>query len=315
MNEVELIRFNHGIDPTYHVWGWDVSVYLFLGGVTAGIMILTALLGLRESEERPSRWLRLMPLAAPVLISVGMAALFWDLDYKLHVYRFFLAFVPSSPMSWGSWLLMVVYPATILLGLAGLDEEESRWLDGLGPLRALRLDAVLRWVRARARDRQRLLRWVNLVVGVGLGVYTGVLLGTLGARPAWSSPLLGPLFLTSGLSTGAALMMVFPLGEKVHATLVRWDLVAIVVELSLLALFLIGLGSGGQASRGAAALFLGGPYTATFWGLVVLTGLAVPLVMDAIEVGLRRRATVAAPLLVLAGGLALRFIIVAAGQA
>ena len=54
----------------------------------------------------------------------------------------------------------------------------------------------------------------RLVLGIGLGAYTGVLLGTLGARPAWSSAVLGPLFLVSGLSTGAALMMLFSLGSR-----------------------------------------------------------------------------------------------------
>jgi protein NrfD len=314
MNEIELIRFNHGIDPGFHVWGWDVSVYLFLGGLAAGIMILTALLGLRRADEPASRWVRWMPLAAPALISVGMAALFWDLDYKLHVYRFYLAFVPTSPMSWGSWLLLVVYPATILLGLAGLSAAETDWLAGLGPIRATRLDRVLRWVRAWATDHLGGLRWTNLVVGAGLGLYTGILLGTLGARPAWNSAVLGPLFLVSGVSTGAALMMLFPVGERAHGTLLRWDLAAIVVELTLIAVFLIGLGSSGQASRDAAALFLGGPFTASFWALVVTAGLVVPFALEVAEIRLRLRATLAAPLLILAGGAALRTIIVTAGQ-
>lgn len=315
MHEIDLIRFNHGIDPEYHIWGWDVSVYLFLGGVGAGIMILTALLGLRRGEEPASRWVRWMPLAVPVLISVGMAALLWDLDYKLHVYRFFLAFVPASPMSWGSWLLMVVYPTTILLGLAGLSDAELKWVSALGPVRSTGLGAVLRWVHGWSRGRVGALRWISLVVGVGLGIYTGILLSALGARPAWNSALLGPLFLVSGFSTGAALMMLFPVGKQEHHALLRWDLVAIAVEVSLLALFLIGLGSAGEASRAAAALFLGGPFTATFWGLVIAAGLVVPFALEAAEARFNLRATFAAPLLILAGGAALRFIIVAAGQA
>ena len=41
------------------------------------------------------------------------------------------------------------------------------------------------------------------VVGIGLGIYTGILLGAFPSRPFWNSSLLGPLFLVSGLSTGA----------------------------------------------------------------------------------------------------------------
>ena len=50
-----------------------------------------------------------------------MLALFLDLEFKKHVYRFYLAFLPSSPMSWGSWILILVYPAALLLGLGSLD--------------------------------------------------------------------------------------------------------------------------------------------------------------------------------------------------
>jgi hypothetical protein len=44
------------------------------------------------------------------------------------------------------------------------------------------------------------------VLGVGLGIYTGILLNTMVARPLWNSAILGPLFLVSGLSAGAAVM-------------------------------------------------------------------------------------------------------------
>ena len=39
-----------------------------------------------------------------------------------------------------------------------------------------------------------------------LGIYTGILLNTMVARPLWNSAILGPLFLFSGLSAGAALI-------------------------------------------------------------------------------------------------------------
>jgi formate-dependent nitrite reductase membrane component NrfD len=45
-----------------------------------------------------------------------------------------------------------------------------------------------------------------MVLGVALGIYTGILLNTMVARPLWNSAILGPLFLVSGLSAGAAVM-------------------------------------------------------------------------------------------------------------
>ena len=43
-------------------------------------------------------------------ISLGMLALFLDLEHKLYVWRLYLTMKPWSPMSWGSWILLLVYP-------------------------------------------------------------------------------------------------------------------------------------------------------------------------------------------------------------
>ena len=64
----------------------------------------------------------------------------------------------------------------------------------------------------------------------------------------------------------------------------------------------------------AGDLVLGGPYTAPFWGLVIVAGLVVPLTLNLLEIRRDQPATRFAPLLVLAGGLALRTVMVAAGQ-
>jgi formate-dependent nitrite reductase membrane component NrfD len=307
MHELDIARHSRFVDPQLHVWGWEIPVYLFLGGLAAGAMILTALMAARPERSRVARWL---PFAAPVLVSIGMGALFLDLANKLHVFRFYLAFRWSSPMSWGAWILLVVYPVTILQGLAALaDDQADRLAARAGPLAGL-----VRAARAFALPRERALRTWAVATGIGLGVYTGILLSTLGARALWGSALLGPLFLVSGLSTGAALLMLFPVTPDERHFLARWDLLAIGLEVALLALLLVGLASGDAQSRGAADLLLGGRFTAQFWALVVIAGLAVPAALELLELRLHLRATWVAPALVLAGGLSLRWILVAAGQ-
>jgi formate-dependent nitrite reductase membrane component NrfD len=309
MFEIDSSRHSHLVDPHLHVWGWEVPVYLFLGGLAAGVMILSALLLAREGERsRAARWL---PFAAPVLVSVGMVALFLDLEHKSHVWRFYLAFRWTSPMSWGSWILLLVYPFSLLVALAGLLDAEA---EGLAA-RLGRAGALVRRARAFALARREPLRWANLAAGMGLGLYTGILLSALGARALWGSALLGPLFLVSGLSTGAAFLMLFRLAEGERRLLARWDLVAIGVEVAILLLFLVGLSTGNAESRAAADLLLGGRYTAEFWTMVVVVGLALPALLAALEHRLHLRLTLVAPALVLLGGLSLRFILVAAGQA
>jgi formate-dependent nitrite reductase membrane component NrfD len=169
--------------------------------------------------------------------------------------------------------------------------------------------------RRIAEPRVGALRIANVVLGIGLGGYTGLLLGTLGARLVWSSGVLGPLFLVSGVSTGAALMMLFALHDDERCWLRNVDIGAIVVELGLLGAYLLGLATGDAGGREAAEMFLGGPFTATFWSLVVIGGLLVPLLIESLEARKHLRHTALASALLLIGGLSLRWILVLAGQA
>ena len=98
MNEITNTRHNHLIDPTMHVWGWEIPLYLFLGGIVAGIMILTGLWLLRKNKGEASTALSLMPWAAPIAISVGMFFLWLDLEHPFNAWRF--SFIP------GAFLLM-----------------------------------------------------------------------------------------------------------------------------------------------------------------------------------------------------------------
>jgi len=86
------------------------------------------------------------------------------------------------------------------------------------------------------------------------------------------------------------------------------------VELVLLALFLIGLLAGSAPQAEAARLSLGGPYTAVFWGFVVILGILIPLGYQTLAVRHIVRLTPIAPIMVLAGGLVLRWVLVSAGQ-
>ena len=308
MHELDVARYSNLVDPRLHVWGWEIPVYLFLGGMAAGTLFLSGLLSLRAGPR--SRAVRALPFLAPLLLALGMGALFLDLSHKLHVWRFYLAFRWTSPMSWGAWILLIVFPVAILYGSGTLSDEDVAALRARAP----RLAKVILFRRDCAQKNQRRLRMAAMIAAVGLGGYTGVLLSSLGARALWGSALLGPLFLVSGISSGAALVMLLPVSPEERAHLGRADLHAMWLELGLLLFFLAGLATGGEASRAAAQLVLGGPYTAPFWALVVIAGLVVPATMELLERRLHLAVTAVAPALVLAGGFALRWILVAAGQ-
>ena len=93
------------------------------------------------------------------------------------------------------------------------------------------------------------------------------------------------------------------------------DNLFLTIELGILGLLLVGLLSSTEANAEAARLLLGGPFTAVFWVGVVFVGIVLPLVIQTLAVTHRIVHTPIAPILVMAGGLVLRFVIVSAGQA
>lgn len=285
--ELTVNRSNPMVDPGLHVWGWEIPVYLFLGGLVAGMMILSGHLLLTGRSRRPDSAFRKLPVLGFVLLSLGMLALFLDLEHKAYVWRLYTTFEITSPMSWGAWILLLVYPVLI---------------------------ATFFISRVERPEIVRLVGVLNAALGASLGIYTGILLSSLGARPLWNSALLGPLFLMSGLSSAAALVHMVARDREERDLFARADNVFLGTELVLLGLFFLGLLSSTRVHLEAARLLLGGPYTAVFWVFVVGLGIVVPLIVQPLAVRHRIRHTAIAPLLVIAGGLALRFVLVNAGQ-
>jgi formate-dependent nitrite reductase membrane component NrfD len=304
MLEFLTTRHNPMVDPTLHVWGWEIPVYLFLGGWVAGSMIIGGYLARKGRQPGDGCVCHVLPWLGLALLSLGMGALFLDLEHRLYVWRMYLTLQPASPMSWGGWILVLVYPVLLLGALASI------------PADLLSRSPTVAGLAARLRNpvAARRLGTVSIVAGVALGIYTGILLSSLGARPLWSSAALGPLFLVSGLSTGAAFAHLIARNADEQAALLRADNVFLMVELALIALILVGLLTASAVHAKAAALLLGGPYTAVFWVFVVGLGIVLPLQLQALMVSHRIAHTAVAPLLVIGGGLALRFVIVSAGQ-
>lgn len=303
--ELFITRHNHLVDPFVHVWAWQIPVYLFLGGWVAGNMILTGYFMLGGRHTRRSPLLSALPGLSLVLLSLGMLSLFLDLEHKRYVWRLYTTFQWTSPMSWGSWILLLVYPVLVLTWLV----RPPTLLEDLSEA----VERVTTALQGR-RDVVRLIAITSMVLGVALGVYTGVLLSSLGARPLWNSGVLGVLFLASGVSAAAAFAHLVTHSPDERTLTVRIDNVVLASELGILGLFLLGLLAGSAPQAEAARLFLGGPYTAPFWVFVIGLGIVIPLLLQVLASRRLIRHTPIAPVMVMAGGLALRWIIVSAGQ-
>ncbi len=301
-------RSNPKIDPSLGIWSWEIPVYLFLGGLTAGIMFFAALMILMRKKDETPFVAQRYALWAPIVLSIGMTALFLDLEHKLYVFRFYTTFQWTSPMSWGSWVLILVYPFSVLLALATL-RPGYPWLAGL-----VERFPIGRWVLDLCERFERPIAAVNLPVAVALAIYTGILLSAFGARPFWNTGILGPLFLVSGLSTAAALVVLVARQHGERHLFARIDVGLILVEIMIIGLFVINLTTGSQVHLDSVTLILGGPYTVPFWIWFFTIGLVAPLFLEFLELrGLRFLAFVA-PVLVLGGGYILRHLMVEIGQ-
>jgi protein NrfD len=298
-------RINHLVDPYLNIWHWQIPLYLFLGGMAAGILCIAALYYLRGREKDYYTAVRITPFLAPILLVLGLVALFIDLRHKLYFWKLYTNIRLQSPMSWGAWTLMVITPVSFIWSALHIRDIFPRW------------DWKYKWIYEIEKffnKYKRALAWVMLIYGIILGIYTGILLSAFNARPLWNTSILGPLFLASGLSAGAAATLLLSKNPAERKQFARIDLVIIGIELFLIIHMFMGYLASTQVQIEAARMFLGGDFTMSFWIFAVILGLLVPALLEILELGKVHIPAVVPPVLVLFGSLMLRFIIVHAGQ-
>ena len=305
MNEITTTRNNEMIDPLLHAWGWEIPIYLFIGGLVAGMMIISGFFLFTGRNKESKCSCLVIPFISFVLLSLGIFALFLDLEHKLYVWRLYTTFEITSPMSWGSWILILVYPILIANMIIGMPEK---YIEKFSFLRTARDFIVSKPTLIKS------IGMVSILFGVMLGMYTGVLLSSLGARPLWSTSILWLLFLTSGLSGAAAFIHMIAKDKYERVLLAKGDNIFLSIELLVIIMMLISLVSTSEVHMNAAMLLINGKYAVSFWVLVVGLGIVIPLIIQLLAVNHKIKHTPIAPIMVIAGGLALRFIIVGAGQ-
>ncbi len=305
MLELTTTRHNELIDPFFHAWGWEIPVYLFLGGLVAGMMIISGyfLFSGRYKETDCSCYY--LPRLSFIFLSLGMLALFLDLEHKQYVWRLYTTFRVTSPMSWGSWILILVYPVLIANMLLRLPETTKQKIP------------LLKKISDKMNSSHNLIRnigVINMFLGAMLGMYTGILLSSLGARPLWSTSILWLLFLMSGLSGAAAFVHLIAKNVYERELLAKADNGFLIIELFVIMLMIIGLVVSTQVHKEAAMLLLSGRYAAVFWVFVIFIGILIPLLLQLLAVNHKIHHTPLAPILVITGGIILRFVIVYAGE-
>lgn len=307
-------------------WGLPVILYLFLAGMGAGATVVGASMMLRGGGGPRGvhhEIARYGALLGPIPVIVGVAAIVFELGswQAGHYFRFINLFLVAnlSPMSVGSWLLVAFIITSLMFAYTYL------------PFMPMFFGDRLKWRVALA--------WVNIPLGIGVAVYTGVLLGSMPSRPFWNSPMLAFLFLISALSTGTALIIFARsfitrggLSEEhreiVHKSgyvLASADVTMIAFEILAVFLFVMfAYLTVGDVRYAIETILPGGPLAGLFWGGVVLLGLTIPGLVELYHVApgvlYKKKYTVSRytemliAALVIAGGFLLRYVVVIAGQ-
>jgi hypothetical protein len=280
--------------PSYHgmpvlrepVWAWMIPAYFFVGGLAGSCAVLAAaaqLAGGRGTAGLLSR----CRLAAAGGAVASAALLVADLGRPARFLNMLRVFRPTSPMNMGTWILT---PFGALSSLAALPVVLPR---------APRV--VHRAARAAGYGAGAL--------GLPLVGYTGVLIANT-AVPVWQSTrhTLPLLFAFSGAVSAGGLLDLWSPGGAGREMARRFGVTAKVAELALS--FALDREAARAAPRVARPLHRGrsGALLQAARGLV-----AASLVADLWPGGRRRRALAGG--LALAGTLALRFGIFAAGRA
>jgi protein NrfD len=282
-------------------WTWYIILYFFVGGIAGGACLLAAVVDwFGESEDRPVVRTGYNVAAVGALLSgalltidLGQPLRFWHMLFQSANVPL-LMFKGWSPMSFGAWGLLLFGLFSVLAALGGMAEE--------GRLHNPALRAVGSAVRG---GLAKLVGGVAGLLGVFIAGYTGVLLSVTN-RPIWADgPWLGALFLASGVSTGAAALILLAPGrgatEQSLARLSAFDTRALVVELLVLVLFVASLGTVNKV-------------WVSFWGLVLLVGVVGFGIVAPLRMHAQRRSRAGAARLVLLGGFLLRLATIFASE-
>jgi polysulfide reductase chain C len=300
-------------------WTWYILFYFFLAGLAGGAYFLATLLRYwgTPGDEPVARLGFYVPLPATLLglllltLDLKQPLRFWHMLFNTTPNQFGLNFNSRTPMSVGVWALLV---ASVFAFVAFVD-------------------ALVRDGKIRSRLGGRLAALLDGPVGLGWNVagailylfiagYTGALLA-VSNQPVWSDTwALGGLFLASGLTGSAALLLLLtryrPETEFSRGVLERSEGFFAVLELLLLVvvvLTLIGDGTLGDAFGFPWILLWLVALAGMLPGLLGLAGDRFKVTPQGAIVAGRVPAWVVAPTLVLVGVLALRAAVIFSAQA
>ncbi|HEY4696451.1 MAG: thiosulfate reductase [Gallionellales bacterium RIFCSPHIGHO2_02_FULL_57_16] len=273
----------------FHTVAWPstYAYYFFVIGISAALFFISGLSWFREefkSLRTSSFYLSFVLLVAGGLLLIA------DLSQPM---RFIFTLNPfywnfASPLTWGSILLLLFGAASVAYFLAMQKNDEAL---------------------------ARKLAVAGSLIALGLPIYTGFDLSVHQHRPVWNTPLMPVLFVALSLISGAAVASFLAKGEaRLLTSLRQIMLVASGATAVMLLSLLVTTANGGSASELTFMFMTSGLLGAVFIGLGVIVGTVVPLAVLAVPFGKQASGIMLASVLLLVGGMALRYSILMGPQ-
>ena len=115
------------IDPSLEIWHWPIGLYLFLGGLAAGIILFASIVVILNKEDEYPTTVKYASLIPPIALVIGLIALIYDLKNPLYSWQLYTTIRIESPMSWGAWVLLVITPMSFLWVFSYFSELFPNW--------------------------------------------------------------------------------------------------------------------------------------------------------------------------------------------
>ena len=251
-----------------------IAFALFFGGIAGGLYLVS--LYYDSMWGMFIAWILAMVTGLTDMAHLSKPMRFWRMMLK-----------PKT-----SWISRGFIFIWLFLGVAAIQMAISYWADG---------GAI-----------ETVFKVLGGIMAFGVAIYSGFVVGYVGAIKLWNSALIPILFVIAGVAGGLALLMVISVGNSALSTDVAVALRAVLIGYAVcVAIYLWVATYESTAARDSAMRMLKGGVASVFWLLVILLGIAVPIIMlfasDSTAV------FIIAGILAIIGGVALRYSILKAG--
>ncbi len=221
-----------------------VAFAMFFGGISGGLYL--ASLAFDNLLGMFIAWLLAMAAGMTDMLHLSKPMRFWRMMLK-----------PGS-----SWIARGFILIFLFLGAAMIQLALSQWAPGAA---------------------ETVFKVLAGILAFGVAIYSGFVVGYVGAIKLWNSAVIPILYVISGLTGGLAVLLLVSFGESTDTliSIANYMLAALVGYAVFVAIYFWVATYGSVTARDSAVRVLRGNIAPAFWLGVVFIGIILPIVMVA----------------------------------